>query len=876
MSKRSNAWIDWGHEAMAHEDRPNGSAGRGFRVGWFRTRATFADQWLSYLSIVLLVGLIGGIAMASVAAARRTQSSFSTFIASTNPSDLTIAGFPNGPAAAYSPALTQKVRSFPNVMKVESIVQPFAFPLGGGDVPLESTSADLTPLMSVDGLDLDIDRAAVIAGRLPGPDAANEFVTTALGAKLMGWRLNEVVPFGFYSETQLMSPKFGTAGVPPIYRDPARLVGIVQLSDGVIQDQVDQLPTFAIFPPATTRKVLASKQTTSYAVYYGLQLRDHGAGVPTAEAAFQQVDSGLTFQFHVTSSVVAKSDRAIRPDSIALGIFGGIAGLAALVIAAQAIGRYERRRANDLEMLSALGAQRDALLADALLPVTAAIFVGSLLAFGVATALSPLGPIGPVRAVYPGLGVAIDWTVLGLGSALLALILGGSALLSAFRVLPRHGGIRRDFASGRPSVAVTAASSAGLGASAVIGIRFALDKGVGRNAVPIRSTLVGMALAVAVVTSTLTFGSGLATLVAHPRLYGWNWTYALVSENAPDVPPQAYQALQHDPDVQAVSGATIADPTVNHEAVPSIFEAAGSVVDPPLLSGHGIENNDEVVLGAETMAELHEHIGGHVTFSFGSPATAPLYVAPKSLKIVGTATMPALGFPSSEGDHTSMGTGALVPNGVISAALKKALQSPIATLNGPELVFVRMRPNVTAKAALADMNRIAAIAARAFAAVPHGEGTGDTVTIFPEQRPAEIENYRSIGAAPALLAAGLAVGAVGGFAVTLVSSLRRRRRDFAILKALGFSSGQLFGSVAIQASVIALIGLVVGIPGGIALGRWLWILFAREIYAVPDPTVPVLWLAIVCAATFVLVNLVAALPARSAARTATALVLRSE
>ncbi len=231
-------------------------------------------------------------------------------------------------------------------------------------------------------------------------------------------------------------------------------------------------------------------------------------------------------------------------------------------------------------------------------------------------------------------------------------------------------------------------------------------------------------------------------------------------------------ALQHDPDVQSVSGATIADPTVNHEVVPSTFEAAGSVVDPPLLSGHGIENNDQVVLGTATMAELHEHIGGHVTFSYGSPATAPLYVAPKSLKIVGTATVPALGFPSSEGDHTSMGTGALVPTGVISQALKKALQTPIATLNGPEFVFVRMRPNVTAKAALADMNRIAAIGALAFAAVPHGESAGDTVTIFAEQRPAEIENYPTIGAAPALLAAGLAIVAVGGFAVTLVSSLR--------------------------------------------------------------------------------------------------------
>jgi len=112
--------------------------------------------------------------------------------------------------------------------------------------------------------------------------------------------------------------------------------------------------------------------------------------------------------------------------------------------------------------------------------------------------------------------------------------------------------------------------------------------------------------------------------------------------------------------------------------------------------------------------------------------------------------------------------------------------------------------------------------------------------------------------------------------VTLVSSLRRRRREFAVLKTLGFSSGQLFGAVAVQASVIAVIGLLIGIPSGIAIGRWLWVLFARQIYAVPDATVPVLWLVIVGAVAIVLVNIVAALPARSAARTPTALVLRTE
>ena len=58
------------------------------------------------------------------------------------------------------------------------------------------------------------------------------------------------------------------------------------------------------------------------------------------------------------------------------------------------------------------------------------------------------------------------------------------------------------------------------------GARFALEPGRGRTAVPVRSVLLANVLAVAIVTATFNFGSGLATLVSHPRLYGWNWDYA--------------------------------------------------------------------------------------------------------------------------------------------------------------------------------------------------------------------------------------------------------------------------------------------------------------------------------------------------------------
>jgi ABC-type lipoprotein release transport system permease subunit len=106
--------------------------------------------------------------------------------------------------------------------------------------------------------------------------------------------------------------------------------------------------------------------------------------------------------------------------------------------------------------------------------------------------------------------------------------------------------------------------------------------------------------------------------------------------------------------------------------------------------------------------------------------------------------------------------------------------------------------------------------------------------------------------------------------------VRRHPRDLALLKTLGFTRRQLATTVAWQSTVVAVVGLVVGIPLGIAVGRWLWIVFARELSAVPDPIVPAGSVALTVVAALVLANLVAALPGRSAARTPAALLLRAE
>ncbi len=96
------------------------------------------------------------------------------------------------------------------------------------------------------------------------------------------------------------------------------------------------------------------------------------------------------------------------------------------------------------------------------------------------------------------------------------------------------------------------------------------------------------------------------------------------------------------------------------------------------------------------------------------------------------------------------------------------------------------------------------------------------------------------------------------------------------MKSFGFAQRQLAAAVACQSTVIVLVGLVVGIPLGIAVGRSLWGLFAHQLSAVVDPTIPVIPIILVAGGSIILANLVAALPGRDAAHTPTALVLQAE
>ena len=839
-------------------------------VVWYRSRTTFARRWSAYLGLMLLIGLIGGIAMGSIAAARRTQSSYPAFLASTDASDLTMStyGIANAAAASnYSPTLAREIAHLPEVKLVESWV-------GAGVAPLEpdgapNLTAPINPVGSVDGLYFNEDRATPVVGRMANPGRADEFVTTALGARALGLHVGQAVPMGVYTPTQFNSPGFGTPRVAPERRIDMKLVGIVVFNNQVIEDDADRLPTDILFTPALTRTLIASKAVQG--TWYAMQLVHGSRDIPTVEKALiRLLPSGSDANFTVSSLTETKVERAVKPESIALGVFGAIAALAALAIAAIAISRQLRSADDELQVFRALGASPATTVAGELVGVLAATVAGTLMAVAVAVGLSPLSPLGPIRHVYHPPGIAFDWTVLGSGALVLIGGLGVTAVALAYRGAPHRLAARSHIDPPRDAKLLQMATSAGLSVSCAVGLRFALKPSRGRTAVPARSVLSGAILAVVIVTATLTFNSGLRTLVSSPGLYGWNWSYALSSGN--DVPPQALAALNHDPYVAAWAGYHNLSVQIDGLTVPVLLGDNHAAVVPPVLSGHAVDNNNQIVLGAVTLSLLHKHLGDTVVFSFGSPNTAPLYLPPAKLVIVGTSTLPAIGGASNFADHPSMGTGAVLSDH-ISPAFIHAIQDPDPNLRGPGLVFVRLHSNVRSLVGLADMNRIAKLANKVFAADPNTPG--DTVEVLGVQHPAEIVNYQSTGATPVILAAGLAAGAIVALALALIASVRRRRRDLALLKTLGFTTRQLAATIAWQASVIAAIAAIVGVPVGIAIGRQFWVLFARNINAVPQPTVPAS-LILVAAGALIFANLVAAVPARMAARTPAALVLRTE
>ena len=105
-------------------------------------------------------------------------------------------------------------------------------------------------------------------------------------------------------------------------------------------------------------------------------------------------------------------------------------------------------------------------------------------------------------------------------------------------------------------------------------------------------------------------------------------------------------------------------------------------------------------------------------------------------------------------------------------------------------------------------------------------------------RPIEIDGLRSAQSVPLVVGVVLALLLVATLTHALLSTMRRRRGDLAVLRALGCTRRQLASTVRWQTFMLTASALVVGIPLGLVANRVVWRAFTDRFGITPGTVVP--------------------------------------
>jgi hypothetical protein len=267
-----------------------------------------------------------------------------------------------------------------------------------------------------------------------------------------------------------------------------------------------------------------------------------------------------------------------------------------------------------------------------------------------------------------------------------------------------------------------------------------------------------------------------------------------------------------------------------------------------LLQGRPPHTSSEIVLGTSTLRQIGRQVGQWVTVTVSGHRLRE--------RIVGRAVFPNFG--QGGFTPTDLGQGAET-----TAAVLQLRGAP----PGFEFVPLSFKPGPRRAANITSFQRSMTGFCRT---------VQQTTCVLTSQRPNGITNYASIDRTPAVLAGLLAVVGAAVLGQFIVVSGRRRRRDFAILNALGMFRRQVRAITAWQVSTLTGLALLVGLPLGVAVGRWIWALFGRSL-GIPDVALTPIWpVLLIVPAVIVIANAVAFWPGRATAQLKPAEVLRAE
>jgi putative ABC transport system permease protein len=277
-----------------------------------------------------------------------------------------------------------------------------------------------------------------------------------------------------------------------------------------------------------------------------------------------------------------------------------------------------------------------------------------------------------------------------------------------------------------------------------------------------------------------------------------------------------------------------------------------------LIDGRYPSRDGELALGTQTLAAAKAQVGSRVPVAVIGPSGKS---RTSEFTVTGTIAFP----PSLSAG--GLGDGAIVP---LHAAAASICPAGPASEQCIRLLIHRIESTQYSDWGMGIATAPTA-AGRATAARLERRFSQD---LSVQSVPTNLVNFGEAVNFPALLGVTLALFGAATLAHLLFVTVSRRRREIALLKVLGFVRRQVGTAVCSQATTVAVIGIVVGVPTGIAVGHVIWLAFASNLGAVPLAVVPVGLVAAIVAGVVVVCNVLAFVPAALAARLRPAEALR--
>jgi hypothetical protein len=779
------------------------------------------------LLLALLVGLAGAAVLTTVAGARRSSTAYDRFRQETLASDLDVSF--DGPPSDDMDATARAVQTIPEVVALGRLDFPFVVPADSGFYPyldfLAAVSAD-------DDGNSDIGLPRFASGRLP--ERADEVAIVDSYADEAGIEVDDRVEFESYAPDQ-MDALFttGDAGPPAGPRFTFLVTAILEAPDFLSSSTGDFTPRMFL-PPAFREE--HGGEVATYPGGFSLRLRRGDADTEAVTSALREMfaDEATNLEITPATEVTRQIDSSIDVIVTALLLSALVAAVAGCAAVAQALARHFGSRETSEQTLVALGMTRMERVASQAVTAAPIALGGAAVAVLLSVLASPLMPVGVARRAEPDPGVSIDGNVLLAGAVAIAIVVVVLAALAATGVA-RRARRRADEVSRGPSRWLQGLRRTSLPPAAATGVGMALEPR-GGSAWAVRSAHLGVALGITGLVAVLVVVASVDRLVDSPGRYGAPFD-ALLAGFTGDVIGDGGDAAVQDPRTERVGLGFAGLARVGGQQVHThALESLKGDMSLTLLDGHEPTGGGEVVLGTSTLEAAGGHVGDQVDID---GAAGTLHAT-----VVGTGVFPVIDERSAPGRGVLLG---LDDFERISA--EEEINADLLVTWAAGVDPVRANEELA-------------------------EETG--AEVFAPRLPSDVNNLRQVQGIPQVLAAFLATLAALAVVHALVATVRLRRRDLAVLRALGFQRSQLRSTVMWQATAIGLIGLITGIPLGLIAGRAVWGALADAIGVVGDPVTPIAVVALIAVGAFVVLDVAALLPSRTAGQVAAATVLRTD